>query len=155
MEMSSSPAEEAIQHRKIAVALFNFTWSLLDKPERTAAEIDSMINAAHASCHHWSRCGTPINQARGHWQISRVYSVLNRAEPALFHARRCLDICRENKIGDFDLAFAYEALARGFAVAGQREECARQLELARQAAADIKEEGDRKLLESDLAGISL
>lgn len=151
--MSTAPLDAAT-HRRIAVDLFNFVWSLLDQPKRTTDEIDAMINAAHASCYHWSQCGEPVNQARGHWQISRIYSVLNRSEPALYHAQRCLDICTQHGIGDFDLAFAYEALARGSAVAGNKADTGRYIGLARQAAEQITEADDRKLLETDLATIA-
>jgi len=48
--------------------------------------------------------------------VSRVYAVLGRAEPARHHAQRVLDVCLENGIGDWDLGFAYEALARAAAV---------------------------------------
>jgi len=115
MSGQSQPKES---HRKYAVDLFNLTWSLLDKKNRTAEEYDKMIHAAHASRFHWGEIGTPLEFERGEWQISRVYSVLRRSEPALYHARRCLEICKKNTIGDFDIAFAYEALARAYAVAG-------------------------------------
>ena len=71
-----------------------------------------MLDAPHASRFHWGEVGTAVNLARGEWQVSHVYAVLNRAEPALYHARRCLAICEANAIGDFDLAYAYEAIAR-------------------------------------------
>ena len=68
---------------------------------------------------------------RGEWQVSRVYAVLNRPEPALWHARRCLDLCQQHGIGDFDLAFGYEAMGRAHAIAGQHEAAASYLQLAR------------------------
>ena len=34
------------QHRRLGTDLFNVTWTLLEKPDRTPAEIDSMIHAA-------------------------------------------------------------------------------------------------------------
>jgi len=43
------------EHKKFAVALFNLTWSLLDKKDRTREEDDKMLNAAHASRFHWGR----------------------------------------------------------------------------------------------------
>ena len=91
--------------------------------------------------------------SRSHWQCSRVYCVLGRAEPALYHARFVLDICERNSIGDWDLAFAYEALARAHAVAGDKEQSRRWLEQARQASVDIAEDDDRELLLSDLETI--
>jgi len=62
-----------------------------------------------------------------------------------------LEICQHNGIGDWDLGFAYEALARAHAVAGDSEEARRYLELATNT--EIAEEDDRELLESDLETI--
>src|SRR3954452_3737876 len=98
--------------------------------------------------------GTAVNRARGEWQCSRVYAVLGRGEPALRHARRCLTICEREGIGDFDLCFAYESLARAHAVAGDPEEARRWLEQAHNAAAEIAEDDDRELLLSDLETIA-
>jgi hypothetical protein len=94
-----------------------------------------------------------VNVARGEWQVSRVYSVLGRAEPAHWHAQRCLDICQDRGIGDFDIAYAWEALARAAKVAGQDDEMNRYLAKARAAAVSIKEEDDRQQFNSDLATI--
>jgi hypothetical protein len=147
-------SEEEIQlHRKMGVDLFNYTWELLDKPTRSRAEDDTMLHAAHASRYHWGIAGAPVNLARGEWQVSRVYAVLGRSEPALYHAQRSLDICLENQIGDFDLAFAYEALARASAVAGKSADYEKYLSQAKQASQQIAEKEDREVFDNDLATI--
>jgi hypothetical protein len=107
------------EERELGVRLFNATWELL----RSRADDDRMLHIAHASRFHWGEAPEckPENLARGEWMVSRVYTVLGRAEPAIWHARRCLDHCEENGIGDWDLAYAYEALARAHAVAGNAE----------------------------------
>jgi DNA-binding transcriptional MerR regulator len=66
------PELDAAGHRRLAVDLFNHTWTLIEKEERTPAEIDEMIHSAHASRYHWSKVGTGANLARGEWQVSRV-----------------------------------------------------------------------------------
>jgi hypothetical protein len=137
-------------HKRMAVDLFNRVWDLLDKQERTGAEEDEMLHAAHASRYHWGEIGTPLNFERGEWQISRVYAVLGRPEPALFHARKCLQICEENDIGDFDIAFAYEAMSRAYASAGDAGECEKYQELARKAGEEIEEDGDREMFLGEL-----
>jgi len=141
-------------HRRTAAELFNFVWSLLEKDHRTKEEDDAMLHAAHASRFHWSKVGTAVNLARGDWQLSRVYSVLRRAEPALYHAGRCLEICQENVMGDFDLAFAYEALARASAVAGKSVDAQKYLDFARHSGKKIADHEDREWLFSNLATIS-
>ena len=92
----------------------------METEDRTQAQDDRMLHMAHASRHHWEQVGTPANLARGEWLCSRVYAVLGRGEPSLHHARRVLELCEEHGIGDWDLAFAHEALARAHAVAGDR-----------------------------------
>lgn len=141
------------EHRRIAVELFNYVWKLIDKSERTQSEIDTMIHAAHASRYHWGRAGTPFNLARGEWQISRVYAVLNRADQARYHAQRCLDICLYYESGDFDLAFAHEALARAAAVAHSPVEAEYFLIQAVHATRAIKEDDDREHVWDDLRSI--
>ncbi len=137
--------------RTAAVATFNYTWSQLRREDRTERDDDLMIHAAHTSRFLWEDVGGPINHARGEWQISRVYAVLGRAEPALFHARRCLEICEAEGIGDFDLGFAYEAMARAHAVAGNAEEAARYGAMALEQAAAVADLDDREVLLGDLA----
>lgn len=142
-------------HRKFAVDLFNLVWSLMDKKDRTKEEDDKMVHAAHASRFHWGEIGTPLEFERGEWQISRVYSVLKRSEPALLHAKRCLETCQSNNIGDFDIAFAYEAMARAYAIAGQKSECQKYLQLAREAGEKIKAKEDKDYFFSELKTISV
>ena len=139
--------------RRLAASLFNGTWTLLEKEERSRDEDDAMLHMAHAGAHHWRQVGKAHNIARSEWQCSRVYAVLRRAEPCLHHAQRVLDLCRENGLGDFDLAFAYEALARGCAIGGDTAQARAYTEQALAAAEDISEDDDRELLMTDLETI--
>ena len=141
------------EQKRQAVDLFNYVWSLLDKKKRTREEDDAMLHAAHASRHHWGQIGKPVNLARGEWQVSRVYAVLRRAEPALHHAKRCLELCRKHKIGDFDLAYAYEALARAAAVDRKPRDAAHYRKLAERAAEAIAGKEDREQFDKDLATV--
>jgi hypothetical protein len=145
---------ERESHRKFAVDCFNLVWSLLDKKERAMEEDDKMVHAAHASRFHWGEIGTAVEFERGEWQISRVYSVLKRPQSALYHAKRCLEICKENKIGDFDIAFAYEAMARAYTAAGEKVESERYVSLAKEAGEQIKSKGDRDYFFSELKTVS-
>jgi hypothetical protein len=141
--------------RLLAAQLFNETWRLLEQQGRTRHDDDTMLHAAHASRYHWGQVPdtTPAHLARGEWQISRVCAVLGRPEPAVHHARRVLDLCQENGIGDWDLAFAYEALARAHAVAGDAPKARQYTDQALAAAAGIAEDDDRALLLTDLETI--
>ncbi len=137
--------------KKTAIDLFNQTWELIKKPDRTTDDDLEMIHRAHASRYLWGHVGTETNRSRGEWQIAHVYTSLNRAEPALYHAKRCLEICETNHIGDFDLAFAYEALARAQACAGDRSAAQQNYRLAETAGEKIAEQEDRDQFKHDLA----
>ena len=137
--------------RKLAADLFNHVWTLLETENRTPEQDDEMLHAAHASRYHWGEIGEPVNLARGEWQCSRVYAVLGRAEPALWHARRCLAISEANGIADFDIAAAYEAMARAHLAAGDLAEVAAWKARAVAALDGISDPDDREIVEGDLA----
>jgi hypothetical protein len=152
---TASPAVlDRATHRQLAADLFNHVWTLLEMRERTPEQDDEMIHAAHASRYHWGEVGEAVHRARGEWQCSRVYAVLGRGEPALFHAARSLALCEQHRIGDFDLAFAYEAMARAHRVARNDEEAAQFVALASAAGERIAEDDDRELFLSDLATVA-
>jgi hypothetical protein len=150
-----SEAPDRETHRRLGVDLFNKAWGLMDKEDRSQAEDDELLHCAHASAYHWLQVGTAANRARSEWQCSRVYAVLGRPEPALVHARRCLELVETSPdaMEQFDLPGAYEALARAHAVAGNEAEARHWLERGRAEASKIEDEDDRTIIEADLASI--
>lgn len=85
--------------------------------------------------------------------MSRVYALLGRVEPSRHHAERSLQLCQDNGIGDWDIAFAHEATARAFAVAGYTDQARELTEQALAAAEEIVEREDRELVLADLETI--
>jgi hypothetical protein len=139
------------QSRRLAADLFNKVWTLMEQSGRSREDDERMLHAAHASRYLWGEVGEPVNRARGEWQVSRVYCLLGRPEPALHHAQRCLDECRVHTLGGFDLAYAHEAIARARAVAGDLAAAAASRRDAERAATAITDGDDRALLVADLA----
>jgi hypothetical protein len=97
-----------------AVDLYNSTWTLLEKPDRTPAETDEMIHRAHASRWHWARVGRagPPRARR-----VAVLAVTRRsgARSRPWHARRCSRSTRRSApTGGANVGppAAYEAMAR-------------------------------------------
>ncbi|MEE9592047.1 MAG: hypothetical protein V3W28_00510 [Thermoplasmata archaeon] len=140
-------------HRWFAVDLFNHTWDLLDKENRTSGEDERMIHAAHASRFHWGEVGEPRNLAVGEWQIARVYATLSRPQSSLRHAKRSLEILEENSISGFHRASAYEGIARAHSVAGDASEARRFIQLAREEAEQITDPEEKELLFDQLSEI--
>jgi hypothetical protein len=138
-------------HKKFAVELNNLVWNLLGKKDRTKQDDEIMVHAAHASHFHWSKVGTAVNLPRGEWLVSHVYAVLNRPEPALHHAKLCMEFTKENNLVDFDLAYAYEGMARASASAGNKSDSEKYIKLAKEAGEKIKNKEDKDLFMSDFA----
>lgn len=142
-----------MNQRQLGVDLFNEVWRLME----TREDDERMLHAAHASAYHWSEAPEcePKNRARSEWQLSRVYTVLGRGEPALHHARRCLEICEAHpeNIEDWDLPFAYEAFARAHRVAGMNEEAAGYKQKAQELGEEISDPEDREHLDEALASV--
>ena len=148
---------DADQHRQLAAHLFDHVWSLLETEDRSQEQDDEMAHAAHASRWHWSQTGVSDLRQRlavGEWQCSRVYAVLERGEPALFHARRCVELAAAEGIEDWAVAASYEAMARASRVAGDRRAFEEWREKARTATAAIAEDEDREVIENDLASLA-
>jgi len=140
-------------HRKFAVDCFNQTWDLLDNADRSKEDDMQMIRTAHTSRYHWGQIGEPVNFARGDWQIARVYAVLGFGVMSHKYAKSCLEICEKEKLDYFDLAFAYEALARACSVSGDVAMVGGYIRLAKDAADGIEKEEDKDYFISELKSI--
>ena len=140
-------------HRYFSVYCFNRTWDLLEKVDRTAEEDEAMLQTCMASLWHWSQrpdC-TDKNKSVGAWQAARVYAVLNQPENARRYAQMALDY----SIGQpaFYQAYAYEALARAEASAGNRAQAEWCIEKSSELAQLVEKVEERKLILDDLKTI--
>ena len=142
------------QQRQLAATIFNHVWDLLVKADRTVGDDDEMLHGAHASRYHWGVVGEPVHWARGEWQCSRVYAVLGRFEPALHHARRCLELATQYDLGPFDVGVAHEAIARSYHLIGDAEMTAEHVALGQAESAKITDKEERGILDADLASLA-
>ena len=140
----------AVHHRAFARSLNGLVWRLLARSGRTRDDDARMVDAAHASQYHWCEAGGPP-ATRGEWLVSHVYAVLGRPEPALHHARRCLELADAPGVADFDTAYAAEAMARALACAGDLDQAAGWHSRATAAGATVTNDEDRKIFTEDLA----
>lgn len=141
-------------HLHFAKSINGRVWELLEKTDRSQPEKDEMLYAAHACTYHWKFVGTAVHQQRGEWLISRVHVVLGHALEALRHAERCFELTKSNKelMKDFDIAYAFEGLARAHAMIGDHKMAEEFLTLAEQAGSAIVNEEDKSIFMSDFDG---
>ena len=141
-------------HQHFAKSTNGRVWELSQKPDRSRADDDEMLYAAHACTYHWKYAGTAIHQQRGEWLISHVHVVLGNATEAVRHARRCFELTEANKdlMQDFDIAYAYEGLARVHALSRNQKEAREFFERARQAGDMIEDGEDKTIFIGDING---
>jgi hypothetical protein len=149
--MTEEGSEEI--YRRMAAETFNATWGYMDKELRDQAENDMMVHAAHASRFLWGKVGSPLEFERGDWLLSRVYAKLGKGTEALHYAKHCLNTCLENEIGDFDLVFAHEAMARAYAVLEDWDRSETYLEQGRAVVGGVAKDEDRKYTISELESV--
>lgn len=141
--------EEAHQH--FAKTLNGDVWDLLQQPKRSKKDDELMIYSAFASGYHWLKVGSGLNYQRAEWLIAHVYTELGQAEPALRHARRCLELTNEYEdlMADFDWAYAYEGLARANALGGKKDEAQKYIQLAQESGEAIKDDENKGIFMDD------
>src|SRR5207302_11386142 len=81
-------AELAGWHRRFAIELFNRSWDLLERTDRSSDDDAEMLAAAFGSAFHWAQVGTAENRALGDHQIAKVASHVGQPAMALHYARR-------------------------------------------------------------------
>ncbi len=133
--------------RKLAVALYNQCWTLLESPASPERD-DELERSAFASLYHWSKVGDATNLAIGEWMIAHAYLVLGRLAEAERFARRVVAICASNGLQDFYLAYGYLEMARIERTRGNSGLAADWLAQAK--AVEIPDAEDREHFEEDL-----
>lgn len=152
--MTAPGLDLAAAHRHFSAACFNGVWELIDKPDRSPDEDRLMVSMCHASLYHWQQrpdC-TSRSLSIGYWQLSRVYALLEQADNARHYGRLCLTHSQNE---EFYLGYAYEALARAEALAGNRTEAETHFAMARELASQVTNKDERDLLEADLVGLTV
>lgn len=142
-------------HKYFSAYCFNQVWALMDKPQRTPAEDQEMVELCLASLWHWSQredC-TPTHLSIGYWQASRVYALLSQADNAMRYAQMCLTVSHASDVLPFYLGYAYEAMARASMVAKDRGKADEYLAKARRVAAAVPDPEERDQLLEDLESL--
>ena len=146
------PDGDGAWHRAQAVEANNATWELLDDDTRGADGDEELLRRAYAAAYHWQRArgAGSANEARACYLVAKALLATGQPEAALRAADRCLRVCRDHDLTDFDLAYAQEARARALLGLGRDEEAAAAWAAA--TAVPVADPEDRAVVEADFAG---
>jgi len=156
--MSTPPDFDlASAHRYFSAHCFNRAWDLIDKPDRTPEEDEEMLRLSLAAHWHWTQRDdfTPESASVGYWQTSRIYALLGQVENARRYGLLSLAASQAGGVSSFYQGYAYEALARAEALAGDQPKMDAYLSEARRLAAAVTKAEDRQALLDDLATIRM
>ena len=144
-------------HKYFSVNCFNQAWDLISKADRTSEEDEQMVSLSIASYWHWTQRDDfePKNASIAYWQISRVYALIRDAGQARKYGRLCLSVSEDNAIGNFYMAYAYEALARAEAIAGDSAKMDEYLTKARGYTAKLSDRDEQSMLEEDITTVHI
>jgi predicted enzyme related to lactoylglutathione lyase len=147
-------ADIARWHRYFAVECNNRAWALADAAERTDAQVEELVHAAHAAALHWSQVGTELNSARAELLLAHALALAGDGTPALRYARRSFDYLTTRSSPDWEVAFAHMVLANAAHAAGDRALHARHHTEAARLGAAIAAPEDRQIFETSFRSVS-
>ena len=134
----------------LAMDLFNQTWDLLDRSDRSPDDDLAMLGRALGSWTLWRRVDDPRRHAISDWQVSRVFAELGDAGWAQRYAAAGLTRCRDHGLGPFLEAYALESEARAAHVAEDTLRRDAAVAASREIAARIEDPDERQLVLDDL-----
>ncbi len=137
-------------HRAQAIECNNSAWEMIEA-ERSPEHDEEMLRRAYASTYHWARAAgrQPAHEARGAWMLAKVQLLVGQPSLSLRYADRCMALCQQHGLVDFDLAYAHEAQARARKALGDDVGAAQSWQAAKSV--PIADSEDRAILDADLA----
>ncbi len=140
-------------HRLFAKTCNKRVWELLGKTPRAPQENEELLMAAQASLYHWQQVGTPLNVQRGHWLLAHVYTILREPAGAMKHATRCLELTKAHmtEMKEFDIAYAFEGMARTYALLGDAMQAKEYYDMALRVGQSIPDPQDKQIFMGDFS----
>ena len=135
-------------HKFFAMEYNNKAWDLAAKPDRSNAENDCMLDAAHTAAAHWKAVGTDLHIARAEMLLAAVHALLGFGESAWPLALRVKNFFSTTECPDWERAYISLIYAHAAILAGNQSEYT---EAYQQATADldaIADPEDRKLVQA-------
>jgi hypothetical protein len=144
--MSEPPFDLPKAHRWFAVEFNNLAWELYELPARTAEETERMIDAAHASVHHWRQVGSVLNALRGQVLLTSCYVSASHGDGAVRHAYRVLELLSTaDGVTPFDRVSGLGSATGAMSLTGKSAEAQRLRAEALAALSQLTDEEDRRL----------
>lgn len=112
--------DEQAGHSFFTSQSFAEAWRLISCPERTIAQDEEMVLASLASLWHATKMSDCSDKdlAERYWQLATVFALVGDIARARRYGERSLSKSKSTGVPEINEAYAYAALARVEAVAG-------------------------------------
>lgn len=140
--------------RALAVGGNNLAAALEEKPGRSAAESEGMLDAARSGLEYWKLAGTWLEEERAEVRLTRSLLCAGRPRAALASAERCIAVCERNQAPAFERFFGYAVLALAQRAAGEPAAFEAARERARQCFEQVPGD-ERRWCEAELKELGL
>ncbi len=110
---AARPTESVVAHwrRQLAADCNNRGWQLAESAERTPAQTEEMLHAAHTAAYLAADLGTPQAVARAHMLLGLAHALAGHGTLALRYARASLDHFSTHGCPDWEIAMAHATMA--------------------------------------------
>lgn len=135
--------------RYFAIECNNRAWDLAAK-SRTPAEDVEMLNAAHASCFHWSEVGTELHSMRAKMLLARAHTLVGNGVLAVRLALEMREYFSSHDAPAWEMAFAHAIYAHAAQVVGDLENHRTAYQNAVQVLSKVTSEEERVLIRETL-----
>jgi lipoprotein NlpI len=92
--------------------------------------------------------------------ITRVFAHMKKGEPAMKYGKMMLELAKKaekedkDKWASFDMPFVYEAMAKAYAVAGKKDDCANYKKMAQDLTDKLEDKQDQEICQGEIDKIS-
>ena len=132
--------------------LNNRAWRLAEKPSRTKAEEQEMLNAATAVASHWEKDGDELERARAAILLGQVHALLGDGKRALQYAREAFAFVTSHEddedIPAWQIAFAHAVMANAAAANGEQSLHKTHYQRAKALGGALTDDDERALFEA-------
>src|SRR3954471_761396 len=133
--------------------LNNRAWRLAERPSRTKAEDQEMLDAAKAAADHWQKIGDELERARAAILLGQVHALLGDGEPALHYAREAFQYVSSHDCPPWQHAFAHAVMANAAAANDERSLQKTHYQRAKTLGSALSDDDERALFEATFRNV--
>ena len=150
MNDKPTPEETLVWQRRLASQANNRAWTLAEALQRTPAEDEEMLQAAHAAMYLWNMAGNDRNRALAALLVAHACALLGMGEPAARFLAKSQSLTMPDGAAPWEVALVHAVVANVAAVNADGPAHRLHYRKAHELVAQLPDPEDRSILEATL-----